>query len=264
MNLPDYVDYAERDLAMNDPYALFGGFENFVAGQQRQSARAAQGIGHTDSSDVLDYFRGTRNARTNRANSYVDALLGPISGDVASSPYADFSIVGGEAPAGYDLSGVAPATFKGNEREIIGGLVQTASAMQADPLDLLTAVSYETGGTFNPTQAGPTTQWGQHRGLIQFGEPQAQQYGVDWSNPIASQVGAGGAIHKYFLDRGWQPGMSGMNLYSIINAGAPGRFDASDANNGGAPGSVADKWNNQMADHRRKAASMLAAYYYGG
>ena len=136
-------------------------------------------------------------------------------------------------------------------------LLETAQEMGADPLDLATAISYETAGTFDPTKAGPTTQWGQHRGLIQFGEPQAQQHGVDWNNPLASQLGKGKAVSRYFQSSGWKPGMSGLDLYSIINAGAPGRYDASDANNGGAPGSVRDKWENQMSGHRQKAMALL-------
>lgn len=137
------------------------------------------------------------------------------------------------------------------------GIVETAAAIGADPVDLATAISYETAGTFDPTKAGPTTQWGQHRGLIQWGEPQARQYGVDWNDPIGSQLGADGAIASYFKDRGFKPGMSGLDLYSTINAGSPGRHSASDANNGGAPGTVADKWTQQMAPHREKAMALL-------
>ena len=137
------------------------------------------------------------------------------------------------------------------------GILATAAAVGANPVDLATAISYETGGTFNPLQAGPTTQWGQHRGLIQFGEPQAKQYGVNWDDPLNSQLGPNGAIANYLRASGFKPGMSGMDLYSTINAGAPGRYGASDANNGGAPGTVQDKWNQQMAGHRQKAEALL-------
>lgn len=139
-------------------------------------------------------------------------------------------------------------------------IIETAEAAGADPLDLATALSYESAGTFDPMIKGPVTQWGQHQGLIQFGETQARQHGVDFSSPEAalrSQLGANGGIVKYLRASGFKPGMSGLDLYSTINAGAPGRYKASDANNGGAPGSVADKWNNQMNDHRKKAAALL-------
>ena len=140
------------------------------------------------------------------------------------------------------------------------GIMETARALDMDPIDLATAISYETGGTFDPGKKGPTTQWGQHRGLIQFGEPQAKKFGVDFSSSesaLASQLGKDKAIVKYLKASGFKPGMSGMDLYSTINAGAPGRYRASDANNGGAPGSVADKWTKQMGPHRKKAMKLL-------
>lgn len=144
--------------------------------------------------------------------------------------------------------------------DLAGGIIETANALGMDPVDLATIISYETGGTFDPTQAGPTTQWGRHRGLIQFGEPQAREYGVDWSNPLGSQLGADGAIARYYRANGWQPGMGMMDAYSVVNAGGPGRYGASDAGNGGAPGTVADKVNGQMAPHRARAEALLAGY----
>lgn len=143
------------------------------------------------------------------------------------------------------------------ETDFTSRLVETANALGMNPVDLATIISYETAGTFDPTKAGPTTQWGQHRGLIQFGEPQAKQYGVDWNDPLGSQLGPDGAIVKYFTQNGWKPGMGMMDAYSIVNAGGPGRYNASDANNGGAPGTVADKVTNQMSGHRAKAEAML-------
>lgn len=147
--------------------------------------------------------------------------------------------------------------------EIARGIIETAAALKMDPVDLATIISYETGGTFDPTKAGPTTQWGQHRGLIQFGEPQAQQYGVDWANPVASQLGAQGAVANYFRQNGWREGMGMLDAYSIVNAGAPGRYNASDANNGGAPGTVADKVNDQMSGHRQNALQILGSEMQG-
>ena len=141
--------------------------------------------------------------------------------------------------------------------DIRQGILETAQSLGMDPVDLATIISYETAGTFDPTKRGPTTQWGQHRGLIQFGEPQAQQYGVNWQDPAGSQLGADGAIVRYFRSNGWRPGMGMLDAYSIVNAGAPGRYNASDANNGGAPGTVADKVRDQMAAHRAKAAALL-------
>lgn len=166
-------------------------------------------------------------------------------------------------PAGYDLRQPGrsfradPSAYESRQPNIVSGIVQTANALGMDPVDLATIISYETGGTFDPTQAGPTTQWGRHRGLIQFGEPQARQYGVDWNDPVGSQLGPDGAIVRYFRNAGWQPGMGMLDAYSAVNAGRVGRYNASDANNGGAPGTVRDKVQNQMSAHRAKAAALL-------
>lgn len=142
--------------------------------------------------------------------------------------------------------------------ELRDGLVSTAQSLGISPVDLATAVSYETGGTFDPAKRGPTTKWGQHRGLIQFGEPQAKLYGVDWNNPIGSQLGPDGAVAKYLRDTGVKPGMGLLDVYSAINAGGVGRYNRSDAAAGGAPGTVADKVNNQMSGHRTKAEQLLS------
>lgn len=141
------------------------------------------------------------------------------------------------------------------------GILDAAGALGISPLDLATAISYETGGTFDAMKRGPTTKWGQHRGYIQFGEPQAKQYGVDWGNPVGSQLGAEGAVVKYLRDTGVKPGMGLLDVYSAINAGGVGRYDRSDANAGGAPGTVADKVNNQMAGHRRNAERLLGGSF---
>jgi hypothetical protein len=140
---------------------------------------------------------------------------------------------------------------------LVPAVVKHATAAGLDPTDVLTAMSYETGGTLNPWQAGPTTQWGQHRGLIQWGQPQARQYGVGPNTSTEDQVKAS---IQYLKDRGVTSGMGLMDIYSAINAGSVGRYDASDANNGGAPGTVADKVNNQMAGHRARAQALLAAH----
>lgn len=141
--------------------------------------------------------------------------------------------------------------------DIASGILETARSLGMDPYDLATIISYETAGTFDPSKAGPTTQWGQHRGLIQFGEPQAREYGVDWSNPTQSQLGADGAVANYFRKNGWQEGMDLTNAYSIVNAGGPNLQQRTDENNGGAPGTVAEKVRDQMGGHRRNAERLL-------
>lgn len=142
--------------------------------------------------------------------------------------------------------------------DIAQGILQTAQSLGIDPMDLATAISYETAGTFDPTKRGPRTQWGRHRGLIQFGEPQAQKYGVDWDDPLGTQLGPNGAVANYLRDTGVKPGMGLLDIYSAINAGGVGRYNRTDANNGGAPGTVGEKVAKQMSGHRRNAERLLS------
>lgn len=137
--------------------------------------------------------------------------------------------------------------------DLRNAILAAAGQLGVNPLDLATAISYETAGTFNPTIAGPTTKWGTHRGLLQWGEPQAQKYlGGDFSVPSQMK----GAV-AYLQDAGVKPGMGLLDIYSAINAGAVGKYNASDTAAGGAPGTVRDKVENQMAEHRRKAEALL-------
>lgn len=131
-------------------------------------------------------------------------------------------------------------------------LIASAQRIGADPLDLATAISYETGGTFNPGIRGGAGK--RHIGLIQFGIPEQQKYGASQDQSFEEQLPA---VEGYLTDRGFKPGMGILDLYSTINAGRPGRYTASDAGNGGAPGTVADKVNTQMGAHRAKAAAFL-------
>lgn len=140
------------------------------------------------------------------------------------------------------------------------GLREAAAELGMSPVVLATIVSYETAGTFSPTKGGPKTKWGKHRGLIQFGESQAKTHGVDWSDPYGSQLGAKGAIVKYFKKSGYKPGMGLLDAYSIVNAGAPGLYNRSDTAAGGAPGTVRDKVNKQMAGHKAKARRLMEKY----
>lgn len=138
--------------------------------------------------------------------------------------------------------------------ELAQAIRAMAQSRGISPRDVATVMSYETAGTFDPWKAGPTTQWGQHRGLIQWGGPQREQYGIYQGMPITDQVNA---IGRYFDNTGVKPGMGLMDLYSAVNAGRVGRYNASDANNGGAPGTVADKVNYQMAGHAANADRLL-------
>lgn len=165
-------------------------------------------------------------------------------------PKADPGVIGAKGGLSFGAATMTPQEM----------LIAGAEARGLNPIDVATAISYETGGKFDPMISGPTTQWGTHRGLIQFGEPQAQQHGVDFTNSDTawrSQLNpTSGAIWSYLDGAGVKPGMGLDQIYSAINAGSVGRMGASDANNGGAPGTVADKVAG-MGPHRQNAAAFL-------
>jgi hypothetical protein len=136
--------------------------------------------------------------------------------------------------------------------EITNAARATAARLGISPSDLLTAISYETGGTMSPSMWGG--KGGNYLGLIQFGPSEQAKYGVNEKQTPTDQMGA---VENYLRDRGVKPGMGLLDVYSTINAGRPGLYDRSDANNGGAPGTVYDKVATQMVGHRARANTML-------
>ena len=90
------------------------------------------------------------------------------------------------------------------DAELAQAIAQGAKSLGVSPEDYATAIAYETGGTFDPWQAGPTTKWGQHRGTIQYGEPQRKQFGVYQGQGFADQVT--GSNVRYLKQRGVRPG----------------------------------------------------------
>ena len=233
------------------------------AGQPRTAMQGVNSAAKSIMGALLAKKLGaTEKAERDKFNDQFNGIIGGMGGGQSTPPFVPSAPTAQPAPsAAQALPTGGPDVPAPTQDGFSMGVIETAQALGMDPVDLATMISYETAGTFDPTKAGPTTQWGQHRGLIQFGEPQAKQYGVDWDDPIGSQLGKDGAIAKYFRENGWKPGMGIMDAYSIINAGAPGKYNASDASNGGAPGTVADKVNNQMRGHREKAQQLLAGQY---
>lgn len=151
----------------------------------------------------------------------------------------------------------AAAGAGSQEEELVRSVTALAEQMGLAAEDLLTVISYETGGSLSPSRLGPTTQWGQHFGLIQFGQPQGAKYGVTPQSSVTEQVVAAG---RYLEDAGVKAGDGLLRIYAAINAGDPDKIYASDENNGGAPGTVLDKVNDQMDGHRARAQGLLAAY----
>lgn len=227
--------------------------QGLAAGRQRHQADEGLRLASEEASRIAKDLEGPLSTLLGGGAPAASSLpLGaaPV-GAVASQPLDHISQRVSDAHGG-NVPNVDP--------RIATGIVETAQALGIDPVDLATTISYETGGTFDPTKSGPTTKWGTHRGLIQFGEPQAKQFGVNWDDPVGSQLGANGAVANYLRSRGVKPGMGLLDLYSTINAGSPGLYNRSDAAAGGAPGTVQDKVATQMAGHRAKAQALLTPY----
>lgn len=140
--------------------------------------------------------------------------------------------------------------------DLVTSTQQLAKEIGADPTDLLTIFSYETGGTFSADQKGGKD--GVYKGLIQFSPENQKKYGIYDGMPVGEQVKA---VGQYLKDRGYKPGMSLTQLYATINAGSPDNVNASDAHNGGMPGTVTDKVANQFGAHRENAVKLANGKY---
>lgn len=141
--------------------------------------------------------------------------------------------------------------------ELVTATRQAAQELGVDPIDLLTVISYETGGTFSTGIRGGAGN--RHIGLIQFGEEEQKQFGARQGQPVGEQMAA---VVRFLKARGFKPGMSTAQLYATINAGSPEKLNASDAKNGGMPGTVLDKVNSpQWAEHRAKALQLADGKY---
>lgn len=139
--------------------------------------------------------------------------------------------------------------------ELVAATTALAEKMGVSAKDLLTVMSYETGGKFDPALYGGAG--GKYLGLIQFSPDNQERYGVNPNNSITDQVVAAG---QYLEDAGVKAGDGLLQIYAAINAGSPTKIYASDANNGGMPGTVLDKVSGQMEGHKARADGLIAAY----
>jgi Peptidase M15 len=137
--------------------------------------------------------------------------------------------------------------------ELVQGTKRLSDKYGIPTKDILTLFSFETGGTFSVDQVGG--KGNAHLGLIQFGPAEQKKYGVRPGMSATEQLGA---VEAFLDDRGFKPGMSLMDMYSTINAGSPGKANASDAANGGTWGTVGDKVTHQMGDHAANADKLLS------
>ncbi|PSJ60743.1 hypothetical protein [Pseudaminobacter soli (ex Li et al. 2025)] len=149
------------------------------------------------------------------------------------------------------LSGIgSPVGQMAYGNDLASNIKTLAGKIGANPRDLAAVMSFESG--FRQNIWGGANNG--YYGLIQAGASERANYGITPGGSLSDQFAG---IEKFFKARGFKPGMSGMDLYSTVNAGSPGRYNASDAMNGGTWGTVADKWNYQMSPHFAKADALL-------
>lgn len=149
--------------------------------------------------------------------------------------YGDFTraVQGVEAPK---EGGAAPAQEGKGWTKVA---TDVASAIGLAPSDVAAVMSYETGGTFNPNKWGGKN--GNYLGLIQFGPDERRKYGIKEGS---TQAEWSRAIVGFLTDRGFKKGMGILDLYSTINAGRPGKYNASDGN-----GTVRSHVDKILAEH---------------
>jgi len=145
--------------------------------------------------------------------------------------------------------GISLDPLSGNAKS--DAINSAADRLGIAPIDLATAISYETNGSFRTDIYGG--RGGNYLGLIQFGPEEQSKYGVTPDQSFEDQLDS--AV-RFLQDRGFKKGMSLMDLYSTINAGTPGRYDASDR-----PGSTVRSHVNTMLNsrYRTRAEELLAS-----
>lgn len=131
--------------------------------------------------------------------------------------------------------------------DVVRAAAQLAGAIGAATEDVLTVMQYESGGVWNKYGGYKN----QYYGLLQFGPNERKTYGMPENAGVWEQLPA---WIKFFKDRGFKPGMSFADLYSTINAGSPGRYNASDIAKGGKNTSVAAAVASKSMDDARRLA----------
>ncbi|CAB4124800.1 hypothetical protein UFOVP63_31 [uncultured Caudovirales phage] len=106
-----------------------------------------------------------------------------------------------------------------------------AQTLGVSARDLAAVISYETGGTFDPSKRGGMNKdgsgAGSFLGLIQFSPANQARYGVKPGMTFDEQMPA---VVAYLKDNGVKPGMGLKDIYSTILTGAPGNYTMSDVN----------------------------------
>ena len=128
-------------------------------------------------------------------------------------------------------------------------IVEMATRNGWDPSHIAAIFSYETGGTFNPSEPGRGAAAGRI-GLIQAGPNERLDYGLGTGNWAQEIKG----VERYLKGRGAKPGMGMADLYSTINGGNPKAGYTPDGN-GVVPRNA--KTLKALEQHRQQAMAKL-------
>lgn len=216
-------------------------------GIQETTDKLIEAIGELDNMDAiqLDNLSGEVDGLTERLGRFLGQIGQTKEGlqNLGSTHFEEEYVRQAAAGAG------------SNNEELVRAVVALADRMGLAAEDLLTVMSYETGGDFRTDKFGGKD--GKYLGLIQFSPDNQAKYGIGPNSSITEQVIATG---KYLEDAGVKAGDSLLRVYTAIQTGNPDDWWKSDSANGGAPGNVRDKVNNQMGGHRERAQGLLSAY----
>ena len=157
------------------------------------------------------------------------------------------------ATIAYGKRAAQQLTYAAELRTVI---IEASKELGISPEDFATLISFETSGTFSTSVRGGAGNL--HIGIIQFGPQEQIDFGAKQGQTPREQMAA---AMRYFKARKYVPGSGILELYSTINAGRPGRPNATDRRKGGTPGTVLDKVNNQMAGHRKNAQAFLGGTF---
>ena len=91
-----------------------------------------------------------------------------------------------------------------------------AKQLGLDPYEFGAFLSLEAGPNMDPNIVGGAG--GRHKGLIQFGQNEQQQYGISGTQTRAGQMPK---VLQYFQDRGYKPGMGIARAYATVLGGNP-------------------------------------------
>ncbi len=227
--LNDGAGVADKPFALANSDQMDAAYASSLVGVTRYPAGILQ-VADALNLKPSEVYNAQRLAN-NAATGVNKPLLAPSPASmlIDSAPPAMRKLFLSDTPAQINRGGRA---MKGNlpRRSSMGGdfssqrqALETAAAeLGVDPIDLATIIGFETGGTYDPGVVGG--QGGNYQGLIQFGIPERQAYGVVPGMTFEEQLL--GPVVSYFKDRFAKVGMSTQgatleDLYTTVLAGNP-------------------------------------------